>query len=218
MTEPVLMARSLGKTYQGRRGAVRALGPVDLEFEGGTFTCVHGPSGSGKTTLLLSLGGMLHPSSGLVDLKGTDLYAADGKQRSALRARHVGFVFQLFHLVPYLDIVENVMLGAVDGDRAAAAAVLADLGLSGRESHRPSELSAGERQRVALGRALAGRPSIILADEPTGNLDPENGSEVLRHLGTFRDNGGTVVMVSHGADADALADRVVHLRDGQVSG
>ena len=135
-----------------------------------------------------------------------------------MRAEHVGFVFQLFHLVPYLDIVENVMLGAAGVTREAAGRLLRDLGLSGRDRHLPSELSAGERQRVALGRALIGRPSIILADEPTGNLDPENGAEVLRHLGAFRDQGGTVVVVSHGADADAFADRVIRLREGRVAG
>jgi ABC-type lipoprotein export system ATPase subunit len=217
VTEPIITTRGLTKTYATRRGEISALHKVDLDVAPGTFTCVHGPSGSGKTTLLLAVGGMLHPSSGSIQLLGRDLYAMARSDRAKVRSEHVGFVFQLFHLVPYLDVIENVRLGGGDGSGDDARALLRDLGLEGRETHRPSELSAGERQRVALGRALVRRPSLILADEPTGNLDPENSVEVLRHLSAFRDAGGTVLMVSHGSDADAYADRVLHLRDGSVS-
>lgn len=217
VTEQIIATRGLTKTYGTRRGEVSALKEVDLEVGRGTFTCVHGPSGSGKTTLLLAIGGMLRPSSGSVRLLGDDLYAMTPSERARARSDHVGFVFQLFHLVPYLDVLENVRLGGGEASVDAARALLGDLGLSGRETHRPSELSAGERQRVALGRALVRRPALILADEPTGNLDPDSSAEVLRHLSSFSDAGGTVLMVSHGSDADAYSDRVLHLSEGRVT-
>jgi putative ABC transport system ATP-binding protein len=140
--------------------------------------------------------------------------------RAKFRAENIGFVFQMFHLVPYLSVVENALLsvGATrdQAGRAEARELLKRLGLSGREYHRPSELSAGERQRTAIARAMLNRPKIILADEPTGNLDPENADEVIEYLVEFHRSGGTVIVVTHGSVADQYADRVIHLREGCV--
>ena len=207
----------LRKVYAGRGGEVRALAGVDLTLRPGTFTTVRGPSGCGKTTLLLALGGMLRPTSGNVRVGGHDLYAMSRTERARVRAEQIGLVFQLFHLVPYLDVRENVLLGAHGLDvQETLEPLLVQLGIADRARHRPSELSAGERQRVALARALAAAPAVILADEPTGNLDPDTGAEVIRHLAAFRDGGGTVVMVTHGSDGDAVADRTVRVAAGRI--
>ncbi len=181
---------------------------------------VGGPVGSGKTTLLLTLGGMQRPSDGSVQLAGRDLYALSPAERARLRSSEIGFVFQMFHLVPYLDLLGNVLL-ACPGKPSAevrqrASGLMDELGLADRASHRPGELSAGERQRLAVARALLNRPKLILADEPTGNLDPENAAEVIRHLAEFHRAGGTVVLVTHGAAADAHADRTLRLEQGRL--
>jgi len=186
----------------------------------GEFVAVRGASGSGKTTLLLTLGGMQRPSAGSVQLAGRDLYALSPAERARLRSSEIGFVFQMFHLVPYLDLLGNVLL-ACPGKPSAevrqrASGLMDELGLADRASHRPGELSAGERQRLAVARALLNRPKLILADEPTGNLDPENAAEVIRHLAEFHRGGGTVVLVTHGAAADAHADRTLHLEQGRL--
>ena len=186
----------------------------------GEFVAVRGASGSGKTTLLLTLGGMQRPSAGSVQLAGRDLYALSPAERARLRSSEIGFVFQMFHLVPYLDLLGNVLL-ACPGKPSAevrqrASGLMDELGLADRASHRPGELSAGERQRLAVARALLNRPKLILADEPTGNLDPENAAEVIRHLAEFHRGGGTVVLVTHGSAADAHADRTLRLEQGQL--
>jgi|TARA_B110000263_G_scaffold128691_1_gene111939 ABC-type lipoprotein export system ATPase subunit len=186
----------------------------------GEFVAVRGASGSGKTTLLLTLGGMQRPSAGSVQLAGRDLYALSPAERARLRSSEIGFVFQMFHLVPYLDLLGNVLL-ACPGKPSAevrqrASGLMDELGLADRASHRPGELSAGERQRLAVARALLNRPKLILADEPTGNLDPENAAEVIRHLAEFHRGGGTVVLVTHGSAADAHADRTLRLEQGRL--
>ena len=186
----------------------------------GEFVAVRGASGSGKTTLLLTLGGMQRPSDGSVQLAGRDLYALSPAERARLRSSEIGFVFQMFHLVPYLDLLGNVLL-ACPGKPSAevrqrASGLMDELGLADRASHRPGELSAGERQRLAVARALLNRPKLILADEPTGNLDPENAAEVIRHLAEFHRGGGTVVLVTHGSAADAHADRTLRLEQGRL--
>jgi len=193
-----------------RFGAVTALAPFDLGVQPGEFVAVKGASGSGKTTLLLTLGGMLRPSGGTVEFEGDDLYAKSPAFRASYRATEVGFVFQMFHLVPYLSVVENVQLAARNG--TSAADLLEQFGLEHRFTHTPGELSAGERQRVALARALANEPRLILADEPTGNLDPQNDRQVFEHLSTFHQSGGTVIVVTHGSTADEFADRIVELK------
>ena len=198
------------KQVTKRFGAVTALAPFDLDVQSGEFVAVKGASGSGKTTLLLTLGGMLRPSNGTVSFEGTDLYAQPRAERAEYRASEVGFVFQMFHLVPYLSVVENVQLAARNG--TSATELLEQFGLSHRFAHTPGELSAGERQRVALARALVNEPRLILADEPPGNLDPENDRQVFEHLSTFHRSGGTVIVVTHGSTADEFADRIVELK------
>jgi len=208
------------KVFRKNGSEVTSLDRFTAEVAKGEFVAVRGPSGSGKTTLLLTLGGMQRPSDGSVQLAGRDLYALSPAERARLRSSEIGFVFQMFHLVPYLDLLANVLL-ACPGKPSAevrqrASGLMDELGLADRASHRPGELSAGERQRLAVARALLNRPKLILADEPTGNLDPENAAEVIRHLAEFHRGGGTVVLVTHGAAADAHADRTLRLEQGRL--
>jgi putative ABC transport system ATP-binding protein len=216
----LIQARAITQLFRKRRGPVKALDGVGLDVAAGEFVVIRGPSGSGKTTLLMVLGGMLRPTDGRVLIDGADLYAMGSGQRAAFRAGHIGFVFQMFHLVPYLSLLENTELAAGAAGKGAtwneAAALLDRFGLSQRRYHKPAELSAGERQRVAIARAMLNQPRLILADEPTGNLDPENAAAVVDILAEFHRAGGTVVLVTHGTAADAHADRIVHLRDGRI--
>ena len=211
---------NISKIYRTRHGEVKALDEVNFQVKKGEFVLVRGPSGSGKTTLLLTIGGMLRPTEGQVIVDGSDIYAMSERERARFRAENIGFVFQMFHLVPYLNIIENVLLsaGAISNQivQAEARELLKRLGLSGREHHKPSELSAGEKQRTAVARALLNRPKIILTDEPTGNLDPENAAEVIEYLSEFQRDGGTVIVVTHGKVADQYADRIIHLREGRI--
>jgi len=208
------------KTFRKNGAEVVSLDRFTAEIAEGEFVAVRGPSGSGKTTLLLTLGGMQRPSAGAVQFGGRDLYGLPSAERARLRSGEIGFVFQMFHLVPYLDLLGNVLLAAPgrpsDAERERAAGLLDELGLAKRASHRPGELSAGERQRLAVARALLNRPKLILADEPTGNLDPENAAEVIRHLAAFHRDGGTVVLVTHGTAADEHAGRIVRLDQGRL--
>jgi putative ABC transport system ATP-binding protein len=200
------------KQVTKRFGAVTALAPFDLEVTAGEFIAIKGASGSGKTTLLLTLGGMLRPSDGTVSFDGEDLYSQSSTARAEYRATEVGFVFQMFHLVPYLGVEENVRLAMRNGAMTQRPReLLEQFGLGHRLTHTPGELSAGERQRVALARALVNEPRLILADEPTGNLDPENDRQVFEHLSEFHRAGGTVIVVTHGSTADEFADRIVNL-------
>jgi len=217
----MIRLENASKTYQTRHGQVRALDRVSLHINEGEFVVVRGPSGSGKTTLLLSIGGMLQPTEGRVLIKNSDLYAVSKKQRARFRAENIGFVFQLFHLVPYLNIIENVLLpvgvGRSQYGQEDAKKLLDRLKLMERMFHKPAELSAGEKQRTAIARAMLKNPKIILADEPTGNLDPENSEEIIRHLVEFHSRGGTVIVVTHGKAVDRYAGRVVHLKKGQIN-
>ena len=210
------------KIFRKNGTEVTSLDRFTAEVAKGEFVAVRGPSGSGKTTLLLTLGGMQRPSAGAVQFGGRDLYGLPPAERARLRSGEIGFVFQMFHLVPYLDLLGNVLLAAPgrpsDAERERAAGLLDELGLAKRASHRPGELSAGERQRLAVARALLNRPKLILADEPTGNLDPENAAEVIRHLAEFHQNGGTVVLVTHGSAADEYAGRMLRLDRGRLVG
>jgi ABC-type lipoprotein export system ATPase subunit len=208
------------KIFRKNGSGVTSLDRFTAKVAEGEFVAVRGPSGSGKTTLLLTLGGMQRPSAGSVQLAGRDLYSLSPAERARLRSSEIGFVFQMFHLVPYLDLLGNVLL-ACPGKPSAevrqrASGLMDELGLADRASHRPGELSAGERQRLAVARALLNRPKLILADEPTGNLDPENAAEVIRHLAEFHRGGGTVVLVTHGSAADAHADRSLRLEQGRL--
>ena len=216
----MITVQAMTRFYSGLHGRVTALAGIDLHIEQGRFIVLRGPSGSGKTTLLLSIAGMLHPTSGRVLYDGRDLYAMSRGRRARLRARQIGFVFQTFHLIPYLSVSDNVALaGRAAGSgpgREYQDSLLSNLGLADRRSHRPAQLSSGERQRTALARALANRPRLLLADEPTGNLDPDHARRVLDHLDEFRRGGGTVVLVTHLPDADPYADQVLHLVSGRL--
>ena len=217
----VISLENVSKIYRTRRGQVKALDGVSLQVEEGEFVVVRGPSGSGKTTLLLSVGGMLRPTNGRVVVNGNDIYAMSERKRAKFRAQNIGFVFQMFHLVPYLNAIENALLpSGVEGGqtgKAEARELLAHLNMSGREYHKPSELSAGEQQRTAIARALLNHPGVVLADEPTGNLDPGNAAEVIQYLAQFHHDGGTVIVVTHGSVADQYANRIIHLREGHIA-
>lgn len=211
----------VSKIYRTPQGEVRSLDAVDLTIQTGEFVVIRGPSGCGKTTLLLTVGAMLKPTSGRVNVLGTELYQLGSRERSNFRGRELGFVFQMFHLIPYLTVEQNILLaGAADApaaDLPRVAALLEQLGLTGRRHHLPAELSTGEKQRTAIARALFRRPRLILADEPTGNLDPANAQEVFRHLQEFHRGGGTLVVVTHGAVNGLGADRVVSLKSGRIA-
>ena len=209
------------KTYTGDAGPIVAVDDVSVSVEAGEFVAVVGPSGCGKTTLLLVAGGLLRPENGEVSIDGTDPYSLSGEQRARFRAEQIGFVFQQFHLVPYLNVLDNVMAPAlVTGETSArerAGILVERFGLVDRLGHRPGQLSTGERQRVALARALLNEPRVILADEPTGNLDGDNSEQVLQALKTFADEGGAVLLVTHDPDAVAFAGRQVVLQGGQLA-
>jgi putative ABC transport system ATP-binding protein len=217
----MITCEQVNRTFHGPGGEVRGLSDVSFTVARGEFVAVQGASGSGKSTLLLTLGGMLRPSSGVVVVNGHELYGLSAAERGRLRAVGIGFVFQLFHLVPYLTVLENVLAGlpgSVDSAaRARAAALLDEVGLSHRAAHKPATLSAGERQRTALARAILKQPAVILADEPTGNLDPENAAAVFRHLAAYQQRGGTVMVVTHGQDAAPHADRTFRLEQGRLT-
>jgi len=208
------------KTYRTRKGNVKALDGINLQIKKGEFIVIRGPSGSGKTTLLMTIGGMLRPTSGTVSVEQENLYAMSIRQRANFRAQNIGFVFQMFYLVPYLSVTENVVLaaGAIDSKKRYTQAdeLIERFGLADRNFHKPSELSAGEQQRTAIARALLNRPRIILADEPTGNLDPDNAATVLKFIADFHRDGGTVILATHGLAAQQFADRIIHLRNGNI--
>ena len=211
---------NVGKTYETKQGSVKALDDISLEIKKGEFVVVSGPSGSGKTTLLMTIAAMLRPTTGGVFIEQNNLYDMSIRARASFRAQSIGFVFQMFHLVPYLNVVENIALasGAV-GPRqqnADSEELIAQLDLKERTFHKPSQLSAGEKQRTAIARALVNQPKIILADEPTGNLDPANAAAVLGHLADFHSRGGTVIIVTHGPEARQFADRLIWLREGRI--
>jgi ABC-type lipoprotein export system ATPase subunit len=216
----MIYLNNVGKTFGSPPKQVEALKNIDLRINKGEFIVIRGPSGSGKTTLLLSIGGMLRPSSGIVRIEEKDIYTMNESERTKFRASNIGFVFQMFYLVPYLNVLENIKLSAgriKNGTKQEKAMELVNhLGLNERIVHKPGELSAGERQRVALARALVHQPKIILADEPTGNLDPENSSEVVKILEEYHKTGGTVFIVTHSKDADKFADRIFYLNKGEI--
>ncbi len=216
--------QGITKSYASRRGVVHALWDISLSIERGSFTAVTGPSGSGKTTLLLTLGGLIRPTSGQVVFEGTDLGSLDEKRLAGYRNRSVGFVLQSFNLIPYLSAYENVMvpasLGAsTNGDQTQRARSLLDrLGMADRMDHLPRELSVGQQQRVAIARALSNDPKVILADEPTGNLDPALAAEILAILRDLNEKEGrTVVLVTHSPEAAKAGRQHIRLTAGQCT-
>jgi len=221
--EGAVSVRDLVKVYGSGAAAVRALDGVSLGFRAGEFAAIMGPSGSGKSTLLHLLGTLETPTSGSVEVGGTDLSGLSDRKLTLLRRERLGFVFQSFNLLPTLSAEENVLLPAlIAGEKrekyeGRLDELLELVGLTGRRHHRPDELSGGEQQRVAIARALLRNPDVILADEPTGNLDTKTGTGVLDLLRASASRyGRTVVMVTHDPRAAARADRVVFLADGRV--
>jgi putative ABC transport system ATP-binding protein len=210
------------KKYRHRGDDVIALDNANVTIHPGDFVSVVGPSGCGKSTLLLMLGGMLSPTSGRVLLQGESLYDLKADQRAGLRTRNVGFVFQTFNLVSYLTALENVQIpmylaGVDEAEQEERAARLLDrVGLGDRLHHKPCELSVGQQQRVALARMLANDPALILADEPTGNLDPETSQQVIGFFEEFNREGKTIVMVTHDPRAAARAKRTLRLSAGKI--
>jgi ABC-type lipoprotein export system ATPase subunit len=221
MGSTLVRARGLVKSYGEGRAAVRVLDGADLDVAHGEFVAVVGRSGSGKSTLLHLLGGLDRADAGTIEVAGSRLHELDERGLTAVRRREVGFVFQAFHLLPELSGIENVLLPAQlarDGIEAAPRAreLLRRLGLTDVARRLPTTLSGGEQQRLAIARALVNDPALVLADEPTGNLDEESGAAVLDLLRRAADTGRAVVLVTHDRAATALADRVLRLRDGRL--
>jgi len=217
----MITLENVAKTYQTRRGQIKALENINLQIDKGEFVVIRGPSGSGKTTLLMTLGTMLKPSSGAIMFDDTNVYGLSASARALFRGKNVGFVFQMFHLIPYLNLLENVLWARVRDNSKTdyydkASKLLERLGLGDRIFHRPAQLSAGEKQRAAIARAFLNEPEILLADEPTGNLDPKNAAEVVKHMRDFQANGGIVILATHGDQAEKYADRIVSLNKGVI--
>jgi putative ABC transport system ATP-binding protein len=223
---PIVAFRDVTKTYGEGSGRVHALDGVTVDIQPGQFTAVMGPSGSGKSTFMNLAAGLDDPTSGEVWVAGQPLHALDDDGRTMLRRTHVGFVFQAFNLVPTLSAIENVLLPfelagrRLDAEeRAWVDTLMRSLGLADRATHRPGELSGGQQQRVAIARALASRPQIVVADEPTGNLDTRSSREVLSLLRTAsREYLQTIAMVSHDPVAASYADRIIVIADGRIVG
>ncbi len=217
----VVHANDLTRVYGEGETAVRALQGVSLDIPKGDLTAIMGPSGSGKSTLMHILAGLDKPTAGEVSIAGTAITRLGDSDLTKLRREHIGFVFQFFNLLPMLTAEENVLLPLTSAGEKPAPAVfetlLNNVGLADRRKHRPSELSGGQQQRVAIARALVSRPTVVFADEPTGNLDSKTGSEILdllRH--SVEEYGQTTVMVTHEPRAAAIADRVLFLADGKI--
>jgi putative ABC transport system ATP-binding protein len=218
---PVVAAHELRRRYGEGETAVDALRGVSLDVAEGQLTAVMGPSGSGKSTLMHILAGLDTPTSGEVSIAGTNISKLNDTQLTTLRRQHIGFIFQFFNLLPMLNAEENVVLPlAIAGekpDKKWVGELMGKIGLEDRKGHRPSELSGGQQQRVAIGRALVSRPTIVFADEPTGNLDSQTSGEILELMRDSVDTyGQTTVMVTHDARAAAIADRILFLADGLI--
>ena len=222
--EPIIAAEHLGKTYRSGKLEVQALRDVTFSVDPGEFVAIVGPSGSGKSTLFYVLGGLTSASSGSLFIQGQDFSRLNDAQRTSLRRSQIGFVFQRFNLLPTVSARTNIEIA----QKGAAAPKPLDedllnhltqlLKIQGRLNHRPNELSGGEQQRVAIARALITRPAILLADEPTGNLDTENSEAVLSMLhASSRELNQTVLMITHNPEAAQIADRILHMRDGRIT-
>jgi putative ABC transport system ATP-binding protein len=221
---PVLVARNLTKDYPMNGEAVHALRGVSVEVWPGDYLAIAGPSGSGKSTLLQLLGGIDTPSSGTVEILGTRLDALSDRELTRLRLTRLGFIFQRFHLLPVLTALENVELPMAEAGvprrqrQERASELLAYVGLDHRSSHRATQLSGGEMQRVAIARALANNPVLLLADEPTGELDAATGEDILRLFSRINEDGTTLLVVTHDERLAAQAGRTIHMLDGRVCG
>ena len=216
----ILRAENLTKIYGTGENQVVALDHVSFSVNKGEFLAIIGPSGSGKSTLLHILGGVDTPTSGKVYMEGTDVYAQKEEQLAIFRRRQVGLIYQFYNLIPVLNVVENMTLPVrMDGrpvNKEHLNELLEILSLKGRENHLPNQLSGGQQQRVSIGRALMNAPAVVLADEPTGNLDSKNGKEVMELLTELNKEGTTIVMVTHSQHDSGYAGRTINLFDGQV--
>ena len=217
----ILTLKNLTKVYGKGDTAVTAVDHMGLEIEKGQFVSIVGTSGSGKSTLLHLIGGVDTPTEGEVIIDGDNIYELNDNNRSILRRRKIGFIFQQYNLIPVLTVEENIKMPLLlDGnkvDQKKIDEIIEKLGLTERKNHLPNQLSGGQQQRVAIGRALANNPTVIIADEPTGNLDKKNSEEVMELLcKCVKDEGQTLILVTHEPDIAAMADRIIHLEDGQI--
>jgi putative ABC transport system ATP-binding protein len=216
--------KNVKKQYTSGDDVVEALRGVDISIEAGEFITIMGQSGSGKSTLLSVLGGMNHPTSGDVEMAGVKLYELPGEKLADFRAQNLGFVFQSFHLITYLTAIENVMLPltivkmSTPAKKNAAQKALERVGLGSKTDRLPNQLSGGEQERVAIARAIVNNPHILLADEPTGNLDSKTSEDIMTLFRDLNAAGQTVVMVTHNPDNGAYSDRTISLKDGMVIG
>jgi putative ABC transport system ATP-binding protein len=222
LTDAVVQARGVERDYGQGDALVRALAGVDIDLQRGAYTAIMGPSGSGKSTLMHILAGLDRPTAGKAWIDGEEITTLRERALTQLRRDKIGFIFQTFNLLPTLTAAENIMLPLTIAGRKAEGGWVDELvktvGLGDRLTHKPSELSGGQQQRVAVARALASRPAVLFADEPTGNLDSRTGEEVLQLLRHSRDSmGQTIVMVTHDAHAATYADRIVFLKDGAIA-
>ena len=219
---PVVRTQGLARHYSFGKEVVHALSGVTFDVPTGDYVAIAGPSGCGKSTLLNLLGAIDRPTSGSVFINGTDVARMTDREATSFRLRNIGFVFQRFYLMPTLSARENVELpmaeaGVPKADRIARAKeLLTYVGLRHRERHRPSEMSGGEQQRVAIARALANRPAILLADEPTGELDARTGAEIIGLFGRLNADGTTIIVVTHDEELAGAAKRKIHMRDGLI--
>ena len=224
MAQNVIEIRGLTKVYEMGEVEVRALAGVDLDVATGEFLAVMGPSGSGKSTLMNIIGCLDRPTDGTYSLDGVDVSGLNRDERAVIRNAKIGFVFQSFNLLARTSAIENVELPLLYGElgwisehrHTAAREALGRVGLAGREGHRPSQLSGGQQQRVAIARALVTNPAIILADEPTGNLDSRTSEEIMGIFQQLNDEGKTIVLITHEPDIARYAKRIVHMRDGLI--
>jgi putative ABC transport system ATP-binding protein len=220
--QPMLTATNLTKTYQARGVTVQALRDVDIAVARGEFVAIMGPSGCGKSTLLHLIGGLDRPTSGEIALEGERVDTLSEARRAVLRRKQIGLIFQFFNLVGNLTVADNVELPALLAGVSPAQArhlrerLLADLGIADKSSRVPAELSGGEQQRVAIARALINRPALLLADEPTGNLNSQGAREVLALMSQYHSMGQTILLVSHDARVASAAERVIYMRDGSI--
>jgi ABC-type lipoprotein export system ATPase subunit len=221
-SEPLLRVSDLRRSYHLEGEEVHAVRGISFDVLDGEYVAVVGPSGCGKSTLLNLVGAIDRPTGGDVSIRGHPIGSMSDRDATRFRLEHIGFVFQRFHLMPTLSARENVELPmaeagkAVDVRRGRARELLAYMGLAQREKHRPTQLSGGEQQRVAIARALANKPTLLLADEPTGELDAKTGREIIDLFGRLNAEGTTIVVVTHDEELAAAAKRVIHMRDGQI--
>ena len=218
-----IIGQTLSKRYGRGDAAVMAIEDMDFQIDSGEFVAIMGESGAGKSTLLSIMGAMNAPSDGALTVEGIDVYGLGTEQRADFRREFLGFIFQSFHLIPYLDLEENVMLplatirGPRQRKRQMAREALAAVGLDGKQRRLPSQISGGEKERTAIARAIVNRPPVILADEPTGNLDSKTSGEIMTLLQELNAKGSTVVMVTHSRQCARHADRIMRVADGRLA-